>query len=120
VGLIEPGDMIEAEPLPGWKGRFFHSENMTFAHYEVDADAVPIHEHHHEQEEVWNVVQGTVALVIDGTEHTLHAGSAAVIPPNVPHRARVIADAKVVVADHPVRHQIPGSAHPPAPAIDQL
>jgi hypothetical protein len=34
-------------------GRFFHSENMTFAIYEVDADAAPIHEHHHPQEEVW-------------------------------------------------------------------
>jgi hypothetical protein len=51
--FIDAGEMTSAEPLPGWAGRFLHSENMTFAIYEVDADAAPIHEHHHPQEEVW-------------------------------------------------------------------
>lgn len=56
--FIVADDMASAEPLPGWKGRFFHSENMTFAVYEVDAEAVPIHDHSHPQEEVWNVIDG--------------------------------------------------------------
>ena len=33
--FIRPPDMISATPLPGWSGRFLHSANMTFAHYDL-------------------------------------------------------------------------------------
>jgi quercetin dioxygenase-like cupin family protein len=38
---------------------------------------------HHAQEEVWNVVSGEIVLVIDGHEHRLEAGDAAIVPPDV-------------------------------------
>ncbi len=78
------------EPLPGWHGRCFHSETMTFPLYDVDADAAPLHEHHHPEEEVWNVVSGELALVIDGVEHIVRAGQAAVVPPDTVHSARAL------------------------------
>jgi hypothetical protein len=40
------------ERLPGWKGRYFHSASMTFAHYEFAAGSA-IHEHFHPEEEVY-------------------------------------------------------------------
>ena len=40
------------ERLPGWHGRYFHSESMTFAHYDFVRGA-SIHEHFHNQEEVY-------------------------------------------------------------------
>lgn len=67
--------MLHASPLPGWSGRFFHTGAMTFAHYELSADATPLHEHRHEQEEVWNVVSGEVELTIAGESTVLGPGA---------------------------------------------
>ena len=108
--FISNQDMVTGSPLPGWSGRFFHSENMTFAHWTVTAAADDLHEHHHEQEEVWNVVAGSIVLVIDGIEGTIEAGGAAVVPPNTPHSARVTGAAEVVVVDFPVREHLPGAS----------
>src|SRR5438309_10214627 len=106
--FLDRTDMIAAEPLPGWSAHFFHSEKMTFSHYDIAADAQPLHQHHHEQEEVWHVVDGEVVISIDGTEQHLTAGSAAVVPPNTPHSVRPIAQCRVVIADYPLRSQLPG------------
>src|SRR5438270_3036478 len=43
------------ERLPGWHGRYFHSQNMTFAHYDF-ASGSSIHEHFHPEEEVYEVI----------------------------------------------------------------
>src|SRR5262249_24572134 len=77
---VDPAHLPAREPLAGWRGRFFHSDHMTFAYYEIDADAVPIHEHRHPQEEVWNVVAGRLAITIAGEERVVGAGCAAVVP----------------------------------------
>ena len=60
--FFRPSEMLGGGPLPGWSGRFLQSANMTFAHYTIAADAAPLHEHQHEQEEVWHIVDGEVAL----------------------------------------------------------
>lgn len=100
--------MLQVEPLPGWRGRLFHSENMTFSHYEIAADTVPLYEHHHRQEEVWNVVEGELMLTIDGTERSLGPGCVAVIPPNTPHSARATSACRAIDADYPLRLRLPG------------
>jgi unsaturated pyranuronate lyase len=108
VPFIEPKEMRHGAPLPGWSGRFFHSANMTFAHWEISPDAADLHEHHHPQEEVWNVVEGEIVLRIDGDERRLGPGTAAVVPPNVAHSAKPVGSCRVVVTDYPVRLQLPG------------
>jgi mannose-6-phosphate isomerase-like protein (cupin superfamily) len=99
--------MLVIEPLRGWTGRFFHSANMTFGHWDIAEDAADLHEHRHAQEEVWNVVSGEIVLVIDGKEHRLEAGDAAIVPPDVTHSARVLGACRAVVVDHPVRLELP-------------
>jgi mannose-6-phosphate isomerase-like protein (cupin superfamily) len=69
---------------------------------------MPLHEHHHLQEEVWNVVEGEFLLTINGEERTVGPGGSAVIPPDTPHSARVISACRALVVDHPVRQQLPG------------
>jgi unsaturated pyranuronate lyase len=108
VPFLDPADMLAGEPLPGWRGRFFHSENMTFSHYDIATGAVPLHEHSHEQEEVWHVIEGTLVLTVGGEECTLGAGHAAVVPPNTPHSARALSAVRAIVADYPLRSRLPG------------
>jgi len=50
--FIDTNHLNVKEPRAGWKGRFFHSQNMTFAYYAVAAGAW-IHEHSHPNDEVW-------------------------------------------------------------------
>ena len=106
--FLQPADMVTGEPLHGWSAHFFHSQNMTFSHYDIAADAVPLHEHHHEQEEVWHIVEGELVITIDGVEQRLAAGCAAVIPPNTPHSATPVGACRAVIADFPLRPQLPG------------
>jgi len=108
VPFIDPSEMLHGSPLAGWSGRFFHSENMTFAHWDIAADAADLHEHGHLQEEVWNVVEGEVVLVVDGCERRLGPGTAAVVPPNTPHSVRTVGACSVIVTDYPVRLELPG------------
>jgi hypothetical protein len=75
VSFIEPSEMLPSSPLPGWSGRHFHSENMTIGHWEIAEGAADLHEHRHEQEEVWNVVEGEVLLVVDDQEFRLGRGA---------------------------------------------
>ena len=44
--IVDISRLPEIERLPGWRGRFFHSQHMTVAHYNFTQGA-RIHEHHH-------------------------------------------------------------------------
>jgi mannose-6-phosphate isomerase-like protein (cupin superfamily) len=100
--------MLPGTPLPGWSRRFFHSESNTFALWDIAAGAMPLHEHRHPQEEVWNVVEGELLLTINGDERQLTVGCSAVVPPDTPHSARVVFACRALVVDHPVRQQLRG------------
>jgi mannose-6-phosphate isomerase-like protein (cupin superfamily) len=106
--FVDAVELPSRQPLAGWNGRFFHSDHMTFAYYVIDAGAVPIHEHHHPQEEVWNVVEGKLAITIDGQEHVLGRCRAAIVPANTPHSTRALGASRPIVVDHPVRDEVGG------------
>jgi unsaturated pyranuronate lyase len=101
--FVDSTELSIRERLPGWTSRVFHSDNMTFAYYEIAADAVPLHEHHHSQEEVWNVLEGKLAVTIDGVEHVAGPGCAAVVPPDTAHSARALSACRAIVVDCPLR-----------------
>jgi quercetin dioxygenase-like cupin family protein len=108
VPFLDPAGMLKGEPLRGWSGRFFHSENMTFGHWDIAAGAAPLQQHQHEQEEVWHVVEGELMITIDGNEQRVGPGSVAIVPPNAPHSVRALSAARAIVADYPLRLQLPG------------
>lgn len=105
--FIDTKKLNPKEPAPGWEGRFFHSENMTFAYYDVAAGA-SIHEHWHENEEVWNVIEGELEFTIANETRILAPGSAAVIPANTPHSVKVLKNARAIIVDYPLRHSVGG------------
>ena len=90
------------ERLPGWKGRYFHSASMTFAHYEFTA-ASSIHEHSHPEEEVYEVIEGELEVTIDGKSQIAKPGVVAIVPANSRHSVRALSDGRLIVVDHPPR-----------------
>lgn len=106
--FIDTQSLNEKEPLPGWKGRYFHSESMTFGYYTVSAGAT-IHEHAHPNEEVWHVIEGELEVTIDGETQVAGPGAAALVPPNTPHRVKALTNGRSIVVDHPIRHAIGGA-----------
>lgn len=88
---------------PGWNGRFVHSPNMTFVFYDVAEGAPPVHEHQHEQEEVWNVIDGEIEVTIDDVTTIAGPGCVAIVPSNTLHSVRVLRTSRVIVVDHPTR-----------------
>jgi quercetin dioxygenase-like cupin family protein len=102
VPFLDVSSLKVIERLPGWKGRYFHTNNMTFAHYDF-ARGSSIHEHFHREEEVYEVIEGELELTIDGVAQVARAGLVAIVPANVRHSVRALTDGRVIVVDHPAR-----------------
>lgn len=105
--FIDTNELSVKEPLPGWNGRYFLTESMTFAYYSV-ASGSSIHEHSHPNEEVWNVIEGELEVTIDGQTQVAGPGSAAIVPPNVPHSLKALSDGRAIVVDLGIRRSIGG------------
>ena len=100
--IVDTDALKVVERLPGWRGRYFHSANMTFAHYEFDKGAA-IHEHFHPEEEVYEVIDGELEITIDGVAQIARRGLVAVFPPNARHSVKALTDGRMIVVDHPRR-----------------
>jgi len=100
--IVDTNALKVIERLPGWKGRYFHTATMTFAHYEFSAGS-SIHEHVHPEEEVYEVIEGELEVTIAANLHIARPGVVAVVPPNVHHSVRALTDGRLIVVDHPAR-----------------
>ncbi len=107
MAFIDTERLEAKEPRPGWVGRYFHSNNMTFAHYTVSAGSW-IHEHEHPNEEVWTVIDGELEITLDGEVKVAGPGCAAVVPPNTPHSVKALKNSRAIFVDHPRRTEIGG------------
>jgi quercetin dioxygenase-like cupin family protein len=100
--LVDTDSLRIIERLPGWRGRYFHTENMTFAHYDFTRGS-SIHEHFHPEEEVYEVIEGELEVTIDGVAHIVRSGIVAVVPENVRHSVKALTDGKAIIVDYPAR-----------------
>ena len=107
--LVDTSSLPVVERLPGWRGRFFHSLSMTFAHYDFVRGS-SVHEHFHVQEEVWEVIEGEVELTIEGVTQIARAGIAAIVPSNARHSVEALTDGRAIIVDYPLRHDL--APHP--------
>lgn len=107
MALIHTRDLATLEPKPGWHGRFFRSEAMSFAYYAIDAGA-SLHEHSHANEEVWNVISGELEITIGGDSFRAAAGAAAIVPRNTAHSVHALERSTVIVVDEGQRGEIGG------------
>ena len=105
VRFLDTRALPVVERLPGWRGRYFDSANMTFGHYEFDEGAT-IHAHSHEQEEVWQVIEGELEVTIAGETRRAGPGAVAIVPPMTEHRVRALTAGKAIVVDWPLRTMV--------------
>jgi quercetin dioxygenase-like cupin family protein len=106
--FIDTSRLDVIERLPGWHGRYFHSPNMTFAHYEFQRGA-SIHEHFHAQEEVYEVIEGELEITIEGVAGVARTGLVAIVPANARHSVKALTDGRAIIVDYPRRPDFAGS-----------
>ena len=104
--FIDTKELPVWERLPGWRGRSWRSENMSFSHWDFDAHS-SIHEHWHPNEEVWYVIDGELEMTVDGETQLAGPGSVATVPLDAPHSVRALTDGRALVVSHPVREDGP-------------
>ena len=87
-------DIPPREPMPGFVGRFIHTDRVTVAFWEVpDGAVLPEHAHPHEQ--IVTVLEGRIELTVAGRSEILEPGMVAVIPGDTPHSARALSACRV-------------------------
>jgi len=95
-------EIEEKELIPGFKGRIVHSENITFAYWEIGAGGI-LPEHSHAHEQITTVIEGQAEFTINGETKVLGPGAVAIIPPKATHSGRTITRSRVIDVFHPVR-----------------
>lgn len=95
-------ELEEKEIVPGFKGQFVHSENMTFAYWDIEVGAV-LPEHSHAHEQVATVISGEFEMTVNGETEALRPGSVAIIPSDAVHSGRAVTVCRIIDAFYPVR-----------------
>jgi quercetin dioxygenase-like cupin family protein len=90
------------EIFPGLRARLVHTDRVTHSWVEVDEGA-SFPEHRHPQEQIVNVLEGTLELTVNGTRHKLTRGQVFVSPPDVPHFGRGLTRCLVLDTFAPTR-----------------
>lgn len=107
--FIDINRLRALERLPGWLGRYFHTSNMTFAHYDFQRGAA-IHEHFHPQEEVYEVIEGELELSVEGDVQIARPGFVAIVPANARHSVKALTDGRAIIVDYPARPEFTSPA----------
>jgi quercetin dioxygenase-like cupin family protein len=98
-------DLQDIQPknlIPGFSGKFVHTDQVTLAFWDVDQGAqLPVHAHIHEQ--TTYVLEGRFELIVDGETRVYEPGLVAVIPSNVVHSGTALTNCKLLDVFSPVR-----------------
>lgn len=98
----ELDEIVPREILPGFWGKFIHTEKLTLAFWDIK-EGSPLPEHSHIHEQVANVLEGKFELTINGQSETLTPGMVAVIPSGSVHSGKALTDCKILDIFSPVR-----------------
>ncbi len=93
--LAHFNELPQHDIMPGMRGRFLHSERMTFAFWEID-DGFILPEHSHPQEQVAHLIEGRFEMTVKGETKLLHPGAVSVIPGNALHSGKALSACKIL------------------------
>ena len=100
--FVDIPQLKENEVVPGFRGKFIHTEKMTVAYWTITAGSVlPEHKHPHEQ--IVNLISGEVEFTLDGETRKITPDTSVVIPSNVIHSGKALTDCYIIDIFHPVR-----------------
>jgi len=100
--FVDIPQLKENEVVPGFRGKFIHSEKMTVAYWTITAGSVlPEHKHPHEQ--IVNLISGEVEFTLGGETRKITPDTSVVIPSNVIHSGKALTDCYIIDIFHPVR-----------------
>lgn len=102
MSRIRLTEIPELTLAPGINARIVSADTMTVAHVRLAAGAT-LPEHHHEHEQVVNVIDGELELIVAGRSHILMRGEIYILASNVPHAANARTYCYVIDVFHPVR-----------------
>lgn len=102
MSFINLKEIAEREVVPGFKGKFIHSDNVTVVHWSITAES-ELSEHNHPHEQITNIIDGELELSIEGKTKRLKSGELAVVPSNVKHHGKAITDCYVIDVFYPIR-----------------
>ena len=92
----------QKEVFPGYFARFIHTDNMTFAYWNIRAGAC-VYEHSHMHEQIVNGLEGWFEMTVNGKPVVVGPRQTIVIPSNVKHSGKAITDCKLLDVFYPVR-----------------
>jgi unsaturated pyranuronate lyase len=75
MAFVDTTKLNVVERLPGWHGRYFRSQNMTFAHYEF----------------------------VSGASQIVRPGIVAIMPGDVCHSVKARTDGRASIVDYTLR-----------------
>lgn len=102
MSFIKLKDISEREVVPGFRGKFIHSKNVTVVHWSITAGS-NLTEHNHLHEQVTNIIEGEFEFSIEGITQELKSGELVIVPSNVKHHGKAITDCYIVDVFYPVR-----------------
>lgn len=98
------------ELLPGFDGKFIHTENMSLGYWRIKAGSV-LKEHAHVHEQVTHILEGKFEMTINGETTIIEPGIIAVIPTGVSHSGKAITDCIAMDVFQPVREDYKARTH---------
>ncbi|GAA4886699.1 cupin domain-containing protein [Flaviramulus aquimarinus] len=86
---IQLSSIKSKEIIPGCHAKLIHTQNMSFAFWNIEKGAV-IPVHHHMNEQVMQVIEGEFELTLKKVTKIYKSGSLVIIPPHAPHCGKAI------------------------------
>jgi quercetin dioxygenase-like cupin family protein len=105
--IVNWNSLEERTIIPGFHGKFVHSEKMTIVRWRVEAGA-SLPEHHHPHEQIGLCLAGRLAVFINGGTTVMEAGDVLVIPSGTRHGAEALAETLLIDVFTPVREDYRG------------
>ena len=106
---IDWGQQEFTEVRPGIFGSTVHTPQLTATLYRYGA-GTSWEEHQHPQDQITQVLEGTIDFVVDGRAVRLSAGQLGALPGGTPHSATVSAEGPATTLNVFTRREAPPSA----------
>jgi quercetin dioxygenase-like cupin family protein len=97
-------EIEEREIFPGFKGKFVHSEKMSWVFWDVKKGSV-VNEHQHINEQIMHVVKGKFEFVLNGKHNIYTDGDIVVISSNMSHSGKALTNCKLIDVFSPIREE---------------